>query len=60
MECESGVTRSMNDEVHSWNIQGEQMEGEGGVTRSIIDNFNLALSNEIKWRLKAWRYSKYQ
>ena len=60
MECESGFTRSMNDEVHSWNIQGEQMEGEAGVTRSIIDNFNLALSNEIKWRLKAWRYSKYQ
>ena len=27
----------MIDEVHSWDIQGDQMEGESGVTRSIID-----------------------
>ena len=28
MEGESGVTRSFIDELHCWNIQGGQMEGE--------------------------------
>ena len=37
MEGESGVTRSNIDELHSSNIQGDQMEGESGFTRSIID-----------------------
>ena len=32
MEGESGVTRSITDEVHSSEIQGDQMEGESGVT----------------------------
>ena len=32
MEGESGVTRSITDELHSWDIQGDQMEGESGVT----------------------------
>ena len=32
MEGESGVTRSLFDELHSWDIQGDQMEGESGVT----------------------------
>ena len=32
MEDESGVTRSNIDELHSSNIQGDQMEGESGVT----------------------------
>ena len=27
------------DELHSWNIQGDQIEGQSGVTRSIIDDF---------------------
>ena len=27
----------MIDELHSWNIEGDEMEGESGVTRSIID-----------------------
>ena len=35
MEGESGFTRSTNDELHSSDIQGEQIES--GVTRSIID-----------------------
>ena len=34
---ESGVTRSIIDELHSLEIQQHQMEGEGGVTRSNID-----------------------
>ena len=37
MEGESGVTRSIILELHSWDIQGDKTEGESGVTRSIID-----------------------
>ena len=37
MESESGVTGTIIDELHSWDIQGDQIEGEGDVTRSIID-----------------------
>ena len=36
MEGESGVTRSIIDEVHSADIQDDQMKGESGVTASII------------------------
>ena len=32
MEGESGVTRSIIDELHSWDIQRDQMEVENGVT----------------------------
>ena len=37
MAGESGVTRSIIDEFHSWYTQGDQMEAENGVTGSIID-----------------------
>ena len=37
MERESGVTRSMIDELHSSDIQRDQMEGESGVTGTIND-----------------------
>ena len=37
MEGESRVTRRIIGELHSLEIQGEQMEGESGVNRSIID-----------------------
>ena len=37
MEVESGVTRSIMDEFPSSDIQRYQMEGESGVTESIID-----------------------
>ena len=40
MEAESGVTRSIIDELHSWDIQRDQVEGETGATRSIIDELN--------------------
>ena len=40
MEGESGVTRSIIDELHSSDIQGDQMEGESGVIRSIIDELH--------------------
>ena len=32
MEGESGVTRSIINEIHSWDIQEDQTEGESGVT----------------------------
>ena len=32
MEGESGVTRSIIDELHSSDILGDEMEGESGVT----------------------------
>ena len=35
MEGESGVTRSVIEEHHSWDIPGDQKEGERTVTRSI-------------------------
>ena len=37
MEGESGVTRSVIDELLCSYIQGDQIEGETCVTRSIID-----------------------
>ena len=40
MEGETGNTRSINDELHSWSIQGDQMEGESSATRSIIDTLH--------------------
>ena len=40
MEGESGVTRCIIDELHSWDIQRGQMEGESGVNRSIIDELH--------------------
>ena len=36
MEGESGVTRSIIDELHSWDIQRDQMDGESDVSRRII------------------------
>ena len=32
MEGESGVTGKIIDDLHSWDIPGDQMEGENGVT----------------------------
>ena len=40
MDIESGVTRSVIDELHSWDIQGEQVDGETLVTRSILDELH--------------------
>ena len=37
MVAESGVTRSIIDELHSSVIQRDQMVGESGLTGSIID-----------------------
>ena len=40
MEAESSVIRSIIDELHSKDIQVDQMEGESGVTRSEIDELH--------------------
>ena len=40
MEGASGVTRSIIHELHSSDIQADQMEGASGVTRSIIDKLH--------------------
>ena len=40
MESESCVTRSIVDELHSSDIQGDQMEGASGVTRCILDELH--------------------
>ena len=37
MEVDSCVTRSIIDELYSWDIQLDQMEGESGVTQFVID-----------------------
>ena len=40
MEGESGITRSITDALHSWDIQGDQIKGESVVTRSIIEELH--------------------
>ena len=40
MEGENGVTPGVIDELHSWDIQRDQMDGGSGVTRSMIDEFH--------------------
>ena len=40
MEGEGGVTRSIIDEFHFSDIQGDEMVGESVVTRSIIDELH--------------------
>ena len=40
MEGESGVTRSIFDDFHSLDIQGNEKESERGVTRSINDEIH--------------------
>ena len=37
MEGESGVSRSVTDELDSWNMQRDQMAGESRVTHIIIE-----------------------
>ena len=40
MGRESCVTRSIIDELHSWDIEGDQIQSESGVTRSIFDEIH--------------------
>ena len=34
------MTRSITDELQSSDIQGDQMDGENGVTRSVVDELH--------------------
>ena len=43
MEGESGITRSVIDELHSSDIQVDQMKDESAVTRSIIDELHSSV-----------------
>ena len=40
MEAENGVTRSIIDELHSWDIQRDQLEGESRATGNINDELH--------------------
>ena len=40
MEGESGVTRSIIDELHSSDIQRDQIQSESGVTRNIVNELH--------------------
>ena len=40
MDCVRGVTRSIIDQLHSADIQGDQMESESAATPSIIDELH--------------------
>ena len=52
MEGESGVNRRMIDELHSWDIQRDQLEGKCRGTRSTIDELIVQISKEIKGNVK--------
>ena len=52
MEGESGITQIIIDELRSWEWLGDQMEGESGVTGSILINFILPITKDIKWKVK--------
>ena len=53
MEGESGVTGSIIDDLHSWFIKGDQMEGESMVLLEVLSmNFIFGISKEIKWKMK--------
>ena len=58
MEGENDVTRSIMDELHSWDIQGDQLKGESGVLEVAFMNFILGIPKEIKWKVEVV-FSKY-
>ena len=50
MECEGGVIRSIIVEINCSDIRRDQIQGESGVTRSIIDELHSL--DMIKWNMK--------
>ena len=53
MVGESGLTRSFFDELHSWDIQGGQMEGESMVLlEKSLMNFIVRIIDDMKWKVK--------
>ena len=51
MEGESGFARSIIDELHSWDVQGDKMEGESDVNEVSLMNSILGITKEIKWKV---------
>ena len=53
MEVDGVDTRSFIDELHSCDIQGEEMEGEGMVLVEVsLINYIFRISKEMKWTVK--------
>ena len=52
MEEESGVTRSIIDQLHSWDIQGYQVVVKVVLFELSLMNFFLRISKEMKWKVK--------
>ena len=52
MEGESGVTRSINDELPSSVFQGDQMDVKVVLLEALVMNFIFLISKEIKWKVK--------
>ena len=53
MKGETGVTQCIIDELHSLDIQEDQMEGESMVLLEVPSmNFILGMSKEINWKMK--------
>ena len=50
MTGESGLNGSIIDELHFRDIEGDQMAGEGGVTRSIIEELFLGYPTRLHGR----------
>ena len=48
MEGEIGFSRSFIDVLHSWDIEGNQMEGKVVLIEVSLMKFILRISNEIK------------
>ena len=52
MEAENGVTRSISNEFHSWDIQRDQMDGESMVFLEVSSmNLILGMCMEIIWKV---------
>ena len=53
MEGGRGVTRGIIDQLLSWDIQGDQMEGKSLVLLEVSSmNLILRVAMEIKWKVK--------
>ena len=59
MESESGAAPSINDELGSSDWQGDQLEGERGVSRSIIDERHSYGYPRRSNGRRTWCYSNY-
>ena len=59
MHGENGVTRSIIDEFHYWDIQGDQMEDKNGLTRNFIDELYSSDIQRDQIEGEKLCYSKY-